>query len=68
MAGPGGFLEKTEVISEWFETLDVAKNNACDNADNEISDYPFSRGNILKLIVEDKNGNEIELRNATKDN
>ena len=66
MAGPGGFLEKTEIVSEWFETLDEAKNNAFEKAEYEISDYPFSRGNILKLSVEDKNGNEIELKNSTK--
>ena len=68
MAGPGGYLEKAEIVSRWFETLDDAKNDAFAKADYEVSDYPYSRGKILKLIVEDKHKTtEIELKNATKD-
>jgi hypothetical protein len=68
MSGPGGYLEKAEIISRWFKTIDDAKNDAFQRADSEVKDYPYSRGGILKLIVEDKHKTtEIELKNAIKD-
>jgi hypothetical protein len=68
MAGPGGYLEKAEIVSRWFETIDDAKDDAFQRVDNEVCDYPYSRGKILKLVVEDKHKTtEIELKNVTKD-
>ena len=64
LAGPGGYLEKAEVVSKWFQTLDEAKEHAQKNSAQEVNDYPFSRGTILKLIVEDNAGKVIELSNA----
>lgn len=64
LAGPGGYLEKAEVVSKWFQTLDEAKEHAQKNSAQEVNDYPFSRGTILKLIVEDNAGKVIELSNV----
>ena len=44
LAGPGGYLEKAEVFSKWFKTLDEAKQHAQKYSEQEISDYPYSRG------------------------
>lgn len=64
LAGPGGYLEKAEVVSKWFTSLDEAKEHARKNSEREVNDYPYSRGTILKLIVEDNTGTIIELSNA----
>lgn len=64
MAGPGGFMEKAEVVSDWFKTLDDAKEDAYLKAEREMKEYPYSRGKILKLFIEDKNGTVVELQNA----
>ncbi|KAH3749187.1 hypothetical protein DPMN_183678 [Dreissena polymorpha] len=64
LAGPGGYLEKAEVVSDWFPNRQAATDDAWSHAVNEVSDYPFSRGRILKQIVEDKNGTIVELSNA----
>lgn len=64
MAGPGGYLEKAEVVSAWFPNMEVAKEDAFMNAQKEVSDYPFSRGTILKLLVENKDGDIVELSSA----
>ncbi|KAH3749408.1 hypothetical protein DPMN_183906 [Dreissena polymorpha] len=64
LAGPGGYLEKAEIVSDWFPNRQTATDDAWSRANSEVSDYPFSRGRILKLIVEDKNGSVVELSNA----
>ena len=64
LAGPGGYMEKAEVVSKWFKTLEEAKEHAQKNSEQEVNDYPFSRGTILKLIVEDNTGKVIELSNV----
>ena len=64
MSDPGGFPEKAEVVSNWFSSLDEAKARAQKDCEKEVSEYPFSRGMILKLIVEDNAGTIIELSNA----
>ena len=64
MAGPGGFPEKAEVVSKWFTSLDEAKEHAQKHSEKEVNEYPYSRGTILKLIVEDNAGKIIELSNA----
>lgn len=64
MAGPGGYLEKAEIVSQWFDSLEDAKEDALIKAESEVSDYPYSRGKILKLIIEDNNGVILELKNA----
>jgi len=64
LAGPGGYLEKAEVVSEWFPSLEDAKDDAWIKAKREVESYPFSHGKILKLLVEDKEGSIIELQNA----
>lgn len=64
LAGPGGYMEKAEIVSDWFKTLEDAKEDAFLKAEKEMKEYPYSRGRILKLIVEDKNGKIIELANA----
>lgn len=66
MAGPGGFLEKAEIVSPWFETLADAKSDARAKAETEILDYPFSHGVMLRLIVEDKSGHITELENVKR--
>ena len=64
LAGPGGYLEKAEVVSKWFKTLEEAKEHAQKNSEQEVNDYPYSRGTILKLIVEDNVGKVVELSNV----
>ena len=64
LAGPGGYLEKAEVVSKWFQTLDEAKEHAQKNSAQEVNEYPYSRGTILKLMVEDNAGKVIELSNV----
>ncbi|KAH3749131.1 hypothetical protein DPMN_183790 [Dreissena polymorpha] len=64
LAGPGGYMEKAEVVSDWFPNRQAATDDALSRANNEVSDYPFSRGRILKLIVEDKHGSVVELSNV----
>lgn len=64
MAGPGGYLEKAEIVSQWFDSFEDAKEDALSKAENEVADYPYSRGKILKLIIEDNSGIILELKNA----
>ena len=65
LAGPSGYMEKEEIVSEWFPDLNGAKMNAIDKAEREVQDFPYSRGRILKLFVEDNAGKEVkELCNA----
>lgn len=66
MAGPGGFLEKAEVMSKWFTSFDEAEDHAWKNYEREVNEYPYSRGTILKLLVEDNKGTITELSNAKK--
>lgn len=64
LAGPAGYLEKAELVSDWFPNIDDAKMDAYNKVEKEVNEYPFSRGKILKLLVEDKNGKIIELSNV----
>lgn len=64
LAGPGGYMERAEVVSDWFPSMEHAKEDAHMNAQKEVTEYPFSRGKILKLLVENKNGDIVELTNV----
>jgi hypothetical protein len=64
LAGPGGNACMEEVWSEWFSSEMAAKKDAENNAKNEVTTYPFSRGNILKLIIEDDRGNITVLKDS----
>jgi hypothetical protein len=66
-AGPGGFIEKAEIVSTWFKTFDDAKEDAFSRAECEMCAYPFSRGKILKLVVEDRNGKITVLQDVSDD-
>lgn len=64
LAGPGGYIEKAEVVSDWFTNKGAATDDAYAKAQKEVDDYPYSRHRILKLIVEDEKGTITELSNA----
>lgn len=64
LAGPAGYLEKAELVSDWFPNIDHAKEDAYMKVEKEVNNYPYSRGKILKLVVEDKNGEITELSNV----
>jgi len=64
MAGPGGYMEMAEIVSDWFPSIEDAKKDAMCKAEQEVTEYPFSRGKILKLLVENKNGDIVELSNS----
>lgn len=59
-AGPGGFLEMAAIESRWFSNLEDAKFDAFECAQRQVEQFPFSHGKILKLILEDKNGDLVE--------
>lgn len=61
MAGTGGYMCKEEITSEWFNSLEEARKDADKNAEQEVCEYPFSRGRILRLILEDEDGKITEL-------
>lgn len=61
LAGTGGFMCKEEITSEWFQTKEEAKKDADRNAEQEVNEFPFSRGRIMRLILEDEDGKVTEL-------
>lgn len=61
LAGTGGYLCKEEITSEWFESKEEAKKDADRNAEQEVMHFPFSRGRILRLILESEDGQVTEL-------
>ncbi|KAL3854477.1 hypothetical protein ACJMK2_013768, partial [Sinanodonta woodiana] len=63
---PGGFSEKEEIVSDWFPNMEEAKKDALAKAEKEVREYPFSRGGILKLSIEDEAGRITELMNVLK--
>ena len=48
LAGPGGYLEKAEVFSKWFKTLDEAKEHVQKNSEQEVNEYPYSNINCRR--------------------
>lgn len=61
LAGTGGCMCKEEITSEWFQTKEEAKKDADRNAEQEVNEFPFSRGRIMRLILEDEDGKVTEL-------
>ena len=67
LAGPPGFVEKAEVVSDWFNKLDEAREHALKNTEREMYDYGDTRGTIIKWVIEDnKGGTIVELKDAKK--
>lgn len=61
LTGAGGMLCKEEITSEWFNSREEARKDADKNAETEVCEYPFSRGRILRLILEEEDGKITEL-------
>ena len=61
LAGAGAYLSKEEITSEWFNSKEEAKKDAESNAENEVIEYPFSKGRIMRLILEGEDGQITEL-------
>lgn len=67
LAGTGGCICKEEITSEWFNSREEAKKDADRNAEKEMNDFPFSRGRVLRLILEDEDGKIHELRGMLRE-
>ncbi|KAH3749192.1 hypothetical protein DPMN_183683 [Dreissena polymorpha] len=51
LAGPGGYLEKAEVVSNWFPNRQAATDDVWSHAVNEVSDYPFSTQGLCPPVA-----------------
>ncbi|KAK3083247.1 hypothetical protein FSP39_017652 [Pinctada imbricata] len=65
----GGFGQREELTSDWFDDRKAAQKDADKNALDEVRKCEFSRGSISRLILEGEDGNIIELKAAlTREN